>query len=306
MEQKRKITLNLFLLVSVLLVLTQTLIIPQVKAQDKISVSFLWNVPLDTHVRDLSIGDFDGDGINDVVASVVVWRKARWSIVAIRGLDGSALWTFSLNSKIGQIETGNLNDDSIDDVVAGSWDGNLYALSGKDGSVLWMKQLGKFISDLKIVDLDGDGIQEIIVAIDNEVIAFRRDGSKLWSFKENISSPVIALGRFNDDYVVDISIINRHHKKGQNAIIFALDGNKGDVMWKYTLPIFNISGNYLSTNDIATGDFNGDLRDDVAVVVGLNGSQLKTSYRVYAFKGSSGVVMWTFTGLMPAFGAGLA
>lgn len=268
-------------------------------------VSFLWDIPVDVSIRDIALGDLDGDHINDVVACVVRY-EVGWSIVAARGFDGSILWNSSVSDKVGEIETGNLTDDIFVDVVAGDWYGNLFALDGKDGRILWNLSLGLSVSDLKISDLNEDGQVEIIVAVANQIIVLNRDGTQLWAFTENISSPTIALGKFNGDNVTDVATVARWNSKNESATLFIVDGTNGSELWQYSFPTFNVTDSYLSTNDVTSGDFNGDFEEDVAVVVGLNGTQSQTTYRVYAFKGTSGSMLWTYTSNMPSFGAGLA
>jgi len=275
-----------------------------------LNVWLLWDIPDEEHIRDLALGDFDGDGINDVAACVTRGVGANWSIIAIRGLDGSILWNFSLTDTVNQIESGNIDDDEFLDVIAGEMYGsyNLFALSGRNGSIIWRKPLGSGFSDIKVYDLNEDGSLEIIVAIKNQIIAFSRNGTQLWSFSANIKEPKISLGKFNEDDIYDIATITRINVNGTRASLFVIDGNTGSKLWDYALPIFNVTeagpwGPYASTNDVTVGDFDGDSRDDIAIVVGLNGTQDDTTYRVYAFRGNSSVVIWNFTGIMPAFSA---
>ena len=54
-------------------------------------IELLWELPVDTHIRDIAFGDIDGDGMSDVVASVLDWGSIGWSVVGIKGNSGAVL-----------------------------------------------------------------------------------------------------------------------------------------------------------------------------------------------------------------------
>ena len=211
-----------------------------------------------------TIGDLDGDGVNDVVIANLAGRFAAYSMVGGQHelYNRLAEQAFS-NSGNGLFATpaiGYLDHDTQLDVVTASWGQTVDAWSGPTGRHIpylreWVKDT--IWSSPAIGDVDGDGANEIIVGGDCEglgstglqpcagigqggyVWAFNLDGSVQWSYfvRDAVvwSSP--ALIDLNHDGGLDVVVGTGIYfdRPGARRIV-AVDGRSGQLLWDAATP----------------------------------------------------------------------
>lgn len=213
----------------------------------------------------LALGDFDGDGNLDLLASDGLNNDVTFS-------KGDGLGHFTLQSTLienagpSQILVADLNHDGhLDFLVHGGL--------GADEQVFLGKGDGTFASPVSyrgphnitgaaLADVDGDGNLDLIVSdFDNKVdiLLGRADGTfsnlpatpgVLWGAA---AGGVFAAGDFNHDGIQDVAVFSR------NGITILL-GTAGLT--------FTVSGTYAATalpNPPIIGDFNGDGQPDFAM-----------------------------------------
>ncbi|WP_405453359.1 transglycosylase family protein [Streptomyces achromogenes] len=227
-------------------------------------------------------GDFNGDGKDDIA---VLYNNGQ----AAEGGYRTALWTFtSTGSGFGQ--------------PVKKWDN----VSANAGSWNWDR------SKLVAGDFNGDGKDDIGVLYNNGVSQTGGYGTALWTFTSTGSgfgnpskkwdstttadswnwdrSKVVA-GDFSGDGKDDIAVL---YNNGQAA-----DGTSKTALWRFAAtgtgfdqPVRvwdNVSANVGSWNwdrsKVTTGDYNGDARDDIAVLYN-NGRAADGSYQS---------ALWTFS-----------
>jgi hypothetical protein len=206
-------------------------------------------------------GDFDGDGVNDILVSVIdynystTYTKTDYNI-AIKGTDGSQLWQKQESSSsdfyIQMYSIGDINGDAKDD-IAYEYDCdshfNLSIIDGGSGSTIWThteslssESLDDWASvwvDPSSGDLDRDGISDFFM--------YRYDG-------------VYDSTNYTYDY---------------NSQLTAISGKTGFLIW-------NMSSEYLNYDSIS--DIDGDGYNDVVIstydqtliVRGYDAYQLRT------------------------------
>ena len=166
--------------------------LPSLALGQEPSPSLMWNAAgTDDYVNlgaKLSrVGDLNGDGYNDILsmspnANVFNFSTAG-KIVALSGVDGSALWEYAGwqdNQNFGSYVTrpGDINGDGIDDFIVAEPEANYLALvqcgritgiSGANGGMLWQKygasdysELGRRI--MSVGDTNNDGIRDLLLA----------------------------------------------------------------------------------------------------------------------------------------------
>ncbi|WP_404401464.1 Ig-like domain-containing protein [Pelagibacterium halotolerans] len=214
------------------------------------------------------IGDFDGDGDNDIH-------------VGMNGSTQNVLW---LNDgKGGFTEKGNISGDNgyAYKAVAGdvNHDGkiDLYVPSNTSSTsypnILWVQKRDGTMDNQKITndvgksygavmaDIDGDGSLDIYVANEGANKLWINDGSGHYSDQsisgDNGSSRGAAVGDFNHDGYMDIYVAN---DSGQQNVIWI--NNKFNKF----LETKKLESDLSYSMDAVAGDFNGDGFDDIYVV----------------------------------------
>ena len=126
-----------------------------------------WQAPLGPiSFNDSLPGNFDGDGIPDLVVQWGLTSDTALRTSAFAGSDGRLLWTHVANDGVARFPSGHSvtdwNSDGIDDVVFHHY--RLRVLSGADGSVIaenaWTGEPSWYFMPT-LVDLDGDTLPEI-------------------------------------------------------------------------------------------------------------------------------------------------
>lgn len=130
-------------------------------------------------VRDLAVGDVDGDGAVDIVAAASddarVYFGPSWAVVR----------TLTATGTVYSVDVGYIDGDENLDVVTGSNDGNIYWFAN-DGS--WARShinaMGSAINSLRVGDVDGDYWDDVVVATEEGYIRlFRHDRGTSWVAK---------------------------------------------------------------------------------------------------------------------------
>lgn len=126
-----------------------------------------WQAPLGPiSFNDSLPGNFDGDGIPDLVVQWGMASDTALRTSAFAGSDGRLLWTHVANDGVTRFPSGHAvtdwNGDAIDDVVFHHY--RLRVLSGVDGSVIaenaWTGEPSWYFMPT-LVDLDGDSLPEV-------------------------------------------------------------------------------------------------------------------------------------------------
>ncbi len=199
------------------------------------------------------IEDINNDGLKEVV---VVSRTRRFSgttkIEALRGTDGSIIWSYTLSTRsitVSSPTAYDLDRDGDLDVLVGCNDDTLYALDGSTGSVLWKFPAGGDVRTTPAVD------SNLLVFADyaGNVYMLNHSGSLVWSntLSGNIwASPVMVdvNGLGNIDVIVAT----------ESGYVYALNGDDGSIIWSYLA-----SGGIRATP--AVGDVDNDSLKEVVI-----------------------------------------
>ncbi|HOF41591.1 MAG TPA: PQQ-binding-like beta-propeller repeat protein, partial [Candidatus Hydrogenedentes bacterium] len=108
------------------------------------------------------------------------------------------------------------------------------AWCGEAAEQLWHFQtpLGNFDSSPAVADINGDGHQDVILTtVSGSVVVIDSAGREVWgrSLQIPISLPPTVADLVEDERL-EILVLN------QVGTLFCLDGQSGDVIWKYDLP----------------------------------------------------------------------
>jgi hypothetical protein len=240
-------------------------------------------VPANAGAEDLALGDVNGDGFLDIVAS----SSDQGGINVYLGDGTGRNWK---RSSAGLPQGGwatrvilaDVNQDGAPDIIASLGDGPRVYLNGRGAD--WQPAseglptplIGGIYGGLAAGDLNEDGWTDFAVAnwVDGPEVYLRQaDGS--WKKNPDVFPAMVggatglALGDINRDGHLDIIVSGRlKDTRGCTRGVFALRGD-GVGGWKYVAGSGLPETGLAATPGLALGDVNGDGAPDVAASSGL-------------------------------------
>jgi hypothetical protein len=234
--------------------------------------------------------DFTGDGIPDLAVTGSSFPSGPGNISVLTGLatDGFANGTYGarIDTPLSGIPLGlataDLDADGRPDLIVGNWgDSTVVVLIGTGG--------GHFAAPLRFFagvrpygvlahDFNGDGVMDLAVADNGEnsvrVLIGGNDGGGHWNgtFAPSVAYATanlplsIVAGDVNNDGITDLIATESY---AQSVAVFLGNGS-GGVGDGTFLPAVHVPAG-IEPYELATGDFNGDGRLDLAVAVSGGG-----------------------------------
>jgi len=207
----------------------------------------------------LLTGDFNGDGVTDVIL-----------ILANEIILENGTFELYLSDYKAYIYKGGVSTEFEEISISGS---SIFSLDDWD------------MKDIKVIDMDGDGKNDLLFTsgLQSEVFTMTASNT-IESLSLGLNYPttdhLVFFGDFNGDKKTDV--LSRANKYDMNSAweIAYSDGNSftidpDEFEWDYLNPI--IDENY-SGDIIYTGDLNGDGRSDIATGYNFVASQRITTY----------------------------
>ena len=180
-------------------------------------------------------GDLTGDNVTDVVTGVYTIDEENGTIfseiIAVKGSDGTELWSKSFDSAEITIAVaypvGDLTGDNSTDIVIGAYtiaeenmtiSSEIIGIQGSDGTELWSKSFDSTEITIAVAypvgDLTGDNSTDIVIGaytiaeenmtISSEIIGIQgSDGTELWR-AESDGYIWIGIGDLNNDGINDV------------------------------------------------------------------------------------------------------
>jgi hypothetical protein len=220
----------------------------------------------------LAAGDFNGDGIVDLVASSDTGLVAPYTVSVMLGKGDGTFQPAAFYPTGGgysiSVATGDFNGDGKTDlVVANSGSNNVSVLAGNgDGSfqAAAIYAVGNSPSYVAVGDFNGDGRTDLIVsnAGDNTVSVLLGNGDGTFQgavpYATGAGPQWLAVGDFNGDGNADVVTANSN-----GGTVSVLLGN-GDGTFQSAMNYG--AGSF--PGSVAIGDFNRDGKSDLAVANG--------------------------------------
>ncbi len=259
--------------------------------------NILWQFGTD-HPDSFSLGDitsvdvqedFNGDGINDVVATGSATQPGgvagRRSVYCFDGVTGQQLWRYFAGCFLrSAVSIGDVNGNGTPEVVAATGEGvdNAYAIIGIDPAGptrIWSFSIGAAPGggrELVRYEVPGETPDVLAGAYFNQV--YRLDGETgqvIWSQNYGLSG------------VNQLSLLNDLNGDGLKEVLvssfasnfFCLSGADGSILWTRFLGNFSWSAR-------AIPDITGDGREDVVVAC--------RDDHLYVLDGSDGTVLYQY------------
>jgi hypothetical protein len=276
-----------------------------------------------------SIGDVDGDRVNDVVASAPTFGAAgqpagTGRVYVYSGRSGRLLWQFTGDSAeavgTGLEGAGDVDQDGVGDVVAGApGSGRAYVLSGKDGRVLHKLQgtvaEGFGTSSASAGDQDGDGHADIVIGAPASNANGQGSGSAyVYSGKSGALIAKLDGERAGDGFGSIVAGIKTG--RATPVLVGAARGGesqRGKVYVFHDLraparQVINADSTGAALGAMFTslvGDVDGDKVPDVYATDFSNSARGPSTGRAYVRSGATGAPLFTLTGENAGDGFGI-
>jgi hypothetical protein len=220
----------------------------------------------------IAAGDFNGDGIPDLIVSYVNGTSSPGSVGVLLG-NGDGTFKSPTSSpatgiKLESIAVGDWNGDgNLDVAVANAGSNTVTVLLGNGSGTLTATAAspatGADPVSIAVGDFNGDGILDLAVANANNANVTILLGNGDGTFTATAASPAtgdspyaITAGDFNGDGKLDLATANNN----SNTVTVLLGNGDGTFTPASASPA---TGN--NPNSIVAGDFNGDGKLDLAV-----------------------------------------
>jgi outer membrane protein assembly factor BamB len=251
----------------------------------------------------LELADLNGDDVMDVVVNEYddVHYSDSSRVIALDGVNGDTLWTFTINDGVRVMISGDINMDGIPEIIIGGSygtdlyvDGRVRAIDGTTGTEIWNFATESSINNLAIGNFNNSGNLDV-AAYSYDDYLYAIDGStsdQLWrKIYPGLFVNAIATGDVNDDGIDDIAYAHEY-LVGFDNLMGVLDGIDGSEIWELTVPYF---GSDMLMDDIdddgqleaVYGMMYGDDHGEVQVYDALTGT-LEWSYNFGALDHSLG------------------
>jgi hypothetical protein len=222
------------------------------------------NYPAGTGPRSVAVGDFNGDGKQDLAVA-----NSGSNNVSILLGNGNGAFQAAVNYGTGStprsVAVGDFDGDGKQDLAVANSGSNTVSILLGNGNGTFKAAVGYAAgsgpASVAVGDFDGDGKQDLAVANANSGNVSILGGNGNGTFKPPVNIVVgsgprsLVVGDFNGDGRQDLAVAN----SGSNNVSI-LRGN-GDGTFQTTL------NNAVGTGpeSVAVGDFNGDGKQDLAV-----------------------------------------
>jgi hypothetical protein len=227
--------------------------------------------PVGTNPRSVTVGDFNGDGIQDLAIA----NNSSGNVTVLLG-NGSGGFTAASGSPFAagagprSAAVGDFNGDGIQDLAVANENGNNVTVLLGNGSGGFTAAAGSPFAvgtgpeSVAVGDFNGDGIQDLVTANfgSNNVTVLLGNGSGGFTaatgspFAAGLEPYFAAVGDFNGDGVQDLAITNF-----SSTNITVLLGNGSGGFTEATGSPFPVGTAPIYA---AVGDFNGDGIQDLA------------------------------------------
>lgn len=271
-----------------------------------------------------SLGDVDGDGLSDVVASAPVLGGSRpGSVTLYSGANGQPIWTRTGEANgdfFGWVVAcaGDVNGDGVQDLAVGAPGhdqpqvnaGKAYVLSGIDGTVIhsWLgieggDSLGSSVGSAGDRDLDGHsevllcavrggpgdaGQAYVHAGIDGALLCTLDslpNGNQYGNYFGGLAGDIDA------DGIPDVYVIDYLHV-GQRGRMYVYSGADCSLIHSFRGPV----GSSFLFGRVQVGDLDGDGYDDLLLCSAGNDTGGNDAGAVYLYSGASGELMGQFNG----------
>ncbi len=230
-----------------------------------LDTKYYGQLPSTTSYSQFAKGDFNGDGVDDVVAR----SDADGTLIVNANQDGvwtSQSWGILPTMAEWQMFVGDFNGDGMDDVLGRALTDGTWWVAQSTGEGFQNSYWGRFLHtvdwfDMNVGDFNGDGLDDVAGrASDGTWWTARSTGSHfqnafLGRWSRHVEWFDVGVGDFNGDGLDDIA--GRYNNTYWYVTRSTTDGPSVTEYW-------GTITKSVTWEDVTIGDFNGDGLDDIA------------------------------------------
>ncbi|MHB8882715.1 MAG: BACON domain-containing protein [Thermodesulfovibrionales bacterium] len=212
-------------------------------------------------MNDISAGDLDGDGVDEIMAATIVSGNDI-GVYSATGLLLERSSAFKGRSRV-RLDHGDVDNNGAPEVIMLGRNGKAMKIYRRENGALADTGFGLILDEEAVMasgDLDGDGSAEVVTAIPDEKTSVRiwRILPGQYPWKASLANEVtvgmrpvaIALGDMNDDGIREMVLLD----EGGRMLVLDRSGAAREVQ----LPASRVC-------DATAGDVDGDGKPDIVV-----------------------------------------
>lgn len=238
----------------------------------------LWSTSIagiDVSINGYSMGDVNGDGLNDIMVKTFDNISNIKTIQIRKGFNGKILWEQNVYGLLSGKPIKDLDGDGLNDMLVTTYNLNTYPINttilqakkGIDGSVIWQESksspawIPPDIDAISANDINSDKINDLFLIIYDHNNGFYTVkgktglGKDLWSFdslhEDNEYVYGIPVDDLNGDNIYDLLL---HYNDGLFNVK-VMNGINGYVLWEISNYKYGMSA----------GDLDGDELNDILI-----------------------------------------
>ena len=256
-----------------------------------------------------NLGDLDGDGVADWVASAPqAFNDYDQQVGALVFFSGATDRPFRTvfgpaghdNFGWDLWAPGDVNGDGFDDLLVGSGSDRrlCWMISGAEGETLWTARV-PCLRPAWVPDVDGDGALDLLIGSGRGSVVFDRKGHSRPTGGLYGALDLLPIGDLDGEPGVEVARL----RSTSLELLRVADGEGGD---RALVPVGTLElpvDKYMGDVKVAIGAL--DSRDGGDLVVGLPGPRGETG-RVLAYSGQTRELLWAVERTGPKDGEGIA
>lgn len=129
----------------------------------------------DNGIREIAVGDLDGDGLKDIIAISRIGKRLSWFKNMGNDLFSNEIIIQDTSFSPGAVKVGDFNNDGFEDIIVGAYNNNFIYLYSNTGNGTFSESttidtgLTSKINELYIYDFNNDGLLDIFSIHENNM-----------------------------------------------------------------------------------------------------------------------------------------
>lgn len=226
----------------------------------------------DNGIREIAVGDLDGDGLKDIIAISRIGKRLSWFKNMGNDLFSNEIIIQDTSFSPGAVKVGDFNNDGFEDIIVGAYNNNFIYLYSNTGTGTFSQpttinsDLTSKINKLYIYDFDNDGLLDIFTVHESNMFGKHplRVSKNLGN--NNFATNFYVTDIFNSNSKIDFLDVNND---GFNDLIVVDNNSKLSCFFNQNGLFFSnatvINNTQVGVAQIKIKDFDNDGFSDIII-----------------------------------------